>query len=199
MLRLGVTTRRMRTTHEQRDGLATDWGRFLQHVLPDIPWIPLPNTEQAVLAVVKHFEINALVLSGGDDWGIFPERDYTETLLLDFAKTHALPVLGVCRGAQVINRFCGGCLEAVAPARHVTTRHSVQLATEKISVNSFHQFGIQPKGLGKNLSVVGMDEQGYIEAFAHNDLPWKGILWHPEREKIPAKHDRKLVRELFLT
>ncbi len=199
MLRLGVTMRRMRTANEQRDGLATDWGRFLQHVLPDSPWMPLPNTEEAAVTVVTHFGINALLLSGGDDWGVFPERDRTETLLLDFAKTHGLPVLGVCRGAQVINRFCGGHLEELRPDRHVATRHDIQLATEKISVNSFHQFGIHPKGLGANLSVVGTDEHGYIEAFSHNELPWQGILWHPEREKIPAKHDVQLVRNLFST
>ncbi len=197
MLRIGVTMRQMQTAHEQRDALATDWGRFLQQVLPGTPWMPLPNTEEAVVEMVDAFGINAVVLSGGDNWGEFPERDRTETLILDVAKARALPVLGVCRGAQVINGFCGGHLEEVCSKRHVAAHHEVQMGRKTIRVNSFHGFGIPLEGLGKNLTPIGMDAQGYVETFFHDNLPWQGILWHPEREETPAEHDVELVRKLF--
>ncbi len=197
-LRLGISMRRMKTEYELRDSLATNWTFFLAHTLPNVSWISLPNIETAILNLVQNFKINAFILSGGEDWGIFPERDKTEMLLLEFAQKYHLPVLGVCRGAQIINRFCGGTLSTVSSKKHIAVRHEIDFYGNKVEVNSFHRFGISPNKLGNNLITTGTDNEGNIEAFSHISLPWKGIIWHPEREKKPAQHDVHLFQNLFL-
>lgn len=197
-MRIGISMRRMQTKYEQRDGLSTDWAKFFHRILPGVAWMPLPNNETAVLDSIREFRLNSLILSGGDDWGIFPERDRTEIILLKYAEKHDFPVLGVCRGAQIINRFCKGKLSPVSPQNHLATRHSIDFSGKKITVNSFHAFGISPDGLGKNLKATGLDSWGNIEAFSHDFLPWQGILWHPEREKSPTAHDKKIFQKLFL-
>lgn len=50
----------------------------------------------------------AVVLSGGNDLGECPERDNTERHLLVWAKEYQLPVLGICRGMQMVGVWSGG-------------------------------------------------------------------------------------------
>lgn len=83
-LRIGVT---MREVHphgydEPRDALARNWGNFLGFVLPEVPWLPIPNLggERAV-AFCDQWRLNGLILTGGEDIGVSPMRDETEQAL----------------------------------------------------------------------------------------------------------------------
>jgi len=49
-------------------------------------------------------------------------------------------------------------------------------------VNSYHNFGITPKDLAKDLFEIAIDQDKNIESFKHKELPIHGIMWHPERD-----------------
>lgn len=203
-LRLAVSMRRMRVDFpgggsEERDALAADWGRFLQAALPDVPWLPLPNVGDAAVGLAQEWGVTGLILTGGDNVGIWPQRDATERALLCWARRERLPVLGVCRGAQLIYLFAGGgALQPVAG--HVNVRHRVCLSDGTLrEVNSFHALGIPAEGFAPQCVPVALTKDGaWVEAYRHKEVPWLGLLWHPERERKAAAADLDLIRQLFL-
>ena len=167
---------------ERRDALDQRLCQWLVEV-GCIP-VPVPNTLsagewQSWLHAVKP---DAVLLSGGNDIGEAPERDNTERSLLAYARDRALPVLGICRGMQMMTVWAGGNLEPVSG--HVRTRHRLQATANTgewpDEVNSFHNFSLAecPGGF----VVTARAEDGAIEAMRHATLPWEGWMWHPERE-----------------
>lgn len=141
------------------------------------------------LAAVKP---QAYVLSGGNDIGQFSERDLTEGWLLDHSKQHQMPLLGICRGMQMMAHWAGAGLHAVQG--HVRTRHCLvgDIAGE---VNSYHSFSLATCPL--DFEVLSRSEDGEIESIRHLSLPWEGWMWHPEREQNFAARDVQRIKALF--
>ncbi|WP_426233731.1 gamma-glutamyl-gamma-aminobutyrate hydrolase family protein [Pseudomonas sp. TWP3-2] len=156
--------------------------------------VPVPNgldhacLEQWLAAVSPH----AIVLSGGNDIGQCPARDLTEQQLLDHARTRRLPVLGICRGMQMLAHWAGGELQPVTG--HVRTRHRLS-GQIKADVNSFHNLSLA--SCPPEFEVLAHSEDGEIEAIRHSRLPWQGWMWHPEREADFAAHDVQRIQLLF--
>ena len=165
--------------------------------------------------------LDGLVLSGGADLGpelygaeaapqtvTRPERDAAEMLLARAALTRDLPVLGVCRGMQLLTVAAGGTLhqhlpEVLGHDRHrpapgVYGEHEAGftpgsriagLMGEDTRVHCFHHQGVDDPG---TLTVTGRAEDGTVEAVedpAHRFV--LGVQWHPE-----VTRDRRLFGAL---
>lgn len=175
--------------------------------------------------------IDGLLLSGGPDidprlYGaepdpklgpIEPELDPFELMLCRSALASRIPVLGICRGLQMINIACGGTLhqhvpdvygEAVehrSPLKGVKAEHTVAIepdtqvgrivGVEELLVNSFHHQAIDDLGDGLRVSACAPD--GLIEAIeGTGDAYVVGVQWHVESLTATQPRHSSLVASL---
>ncbi|HEX6663629.1 MAG TPA: gamma-glutamyl-gamma-aminobutyrate hydrolase family protein, partial [Gaiellaceae bacterium] len=168
--------------------------------------------------------VDGLVFSGGSDLdpelygeeahpetlGIHVQRDRAELGLLKAALDRDMPVLGICRGIQVLNVARGGVLHQHLPEivgheghKHdppgVFSDHEVEIEPEtklarilgaRAPVKSHHHQGLERLGDGWRVSAHA--EDGAVEAIEDPSHRFAlGVLWHPE-----AGQDRKLFEAL---
>lgn len=168
--------------------------------------VPVPNAlcrpdagrpAEALDAWLDRLKPGGVVLSGGNDIGDEPERDRTEARLLERAEAGGWPVLGICRGLQMMTVQAGGSLGRVEG--HVAVRHALESGEGEwpAEVNSYHELGLE--GCPPGYEVAARSPDGGIEALVHRSLPREGWMWHPEREETPAPEDRRRLRALFGT
>jgi N5-(cytidine 5'-diphosphoramidyl)-L-glutamine hydrolase len=180
---------------ERRDCLDQAWPRFIAAcgLLP----LPLPNVIEVSLAMCGGSDVAGLVLTGGNDLaalgGDAPERDATENALIDAAESRGLPVLGVCRGMQLIQQRCAVPLQRVEG--HVTQRQVIQIEGQPTEVNSYHRFAARESRAPLDVWAVAAD--GVVKAIRHTARPTTGIMWHPERNTPFAANDVALFRRVF--
>ena len=159
---------------------------------------------------------DGLILCGGND--INPARygeDMDGATDIDFARDEAeialiqaylqagKPIMGICRGLQLLNVFFGGSLYQDLPEtslhrgeNHADVVHTVnavpdsilgELYGETFAVNSTHHQAIKALGNGLRATVTWNGQ--YAEAIEHTQYPIFGVQWHPER--MCYKHERK--------
>lgn len=178
--------------------------------------IPLSKPEDAKSYVDK---IDALVIPGGDDVSPIyygeeplsklgknsPKRDLFDLALIKEAHKQQKPILGICRGLQIINVAFGGSLyqdlsyKASVNVQHEQKTdlkyetHSVMIEKDsflsniyvsKLMVNSYHHQAI--KRIAPNFKVTAKSTDGIIEAIEHTDQKIYAVQWHPE---LMAKHN----------
>ena len=184
---------------EPRDSISHDWLVRLAE------WGMMPQALFNIQADTSSFLISMkpdlLILTGGDDIGAFPLRDATETAYLQSAINSGIPILGVCRGMQIINQFFGGNLSTLQ--NHVNTNHDVfidqqwqDIYPSRTSVNSFHNQGLSRHDLARELLPRAVDTDGYVESLVHTNLQIAAVMWHPERSGAPPQ-DRELLNRLI--
>lgn len=170
-------------------------------------------------------EADALIVGGGDDISptlyegelaaearLDPERDALEKRLVLAALEAGKPVLGICRGAQMLNVALGGALHQDAYARHpgsrfvrtILPRKQVRVTpgtllariagTAPMRVNALHRQAVERLGAG--LRVAARDEGGMIQAVERAEGAFAlGVQWHPEHLFYAARQ-RALFRAL---
>jgi len=199
---------------DPRDALSQDWCRYLQSLYPGCAVLPVPNCLVDVGAWAEQVDVDALVLSNGNDWGEAPERDRTETALFGYFQAKGRPILGVCRGAQAVTAMTGGALvqdvQSETGIDHVATVHEVTIepgpfrelaGSDVLKVNSFHSQGIVQSGLSEGFRAFAIaapnSASGLVEGFYHEARPILAIQWHPERPNPSAAFDKRFINALF--
>ena len=164
-----------------------------------IPNSPL-NSKKLINDIKKN---DLIILPGGNDIlgknHLFKTRLKIEKDLISLSIRKKIPLLGVCRGMQVINKYFGGDIEKIKG--HMNTKHPVFIKKRlfeksKIIVNSFHNYCISSKKVSKELEILATDNQSNIEMFKHRKFKILGVMWHPEREKT-LKNIDKIIKELI--
>jgi putative glutamine amidotransferase len=177
--------------------------------------------------------VDGLMLTGGEDmdpawYGAersplcnppSRERDLFELALFATARQREIPILGICRGIQVVNVALGGTLyqdlpsERPGPVDHnpaaprASRGHEVRLSegsraaealgATSIGVNSFHHQAV--RDLAPTLVATGWTADGLVEAVeSPADAPWLlAVQWHPEEMHAEVKApERGLFRAL---
>lgn len=169
---------------ERRDALDQAWGPALEKLWGGgvLPWA-VPNRPVTAEAGLWQWQPRLIVLTGGNDIGSAPERDATEAALLRWAAGTGTPVLGVCRGMQMVQHHLGAPLARIPG--HVACTHQVSGAPgcglPGLEVNSFHEWGVRQQDLARELEPLYLHADGTVEAARHRSLPWLSVMWHPER------------------
>lgn len=132
---------------------------------------------------------NDLAAYGGDA----PDRDETEAAILDLAERRELPVLGVCRGMQMIQHRFGTRLQPVHG--HVAPQQRIMIDGRSVEVNSFHNFGAMEVSLP--LMTWAIADDGVIKAVRHVGRRMIGVMWHPERLDPFVADDVALFSRFF--
>jgi N5-(cytidine 5'-diphosphoramidyl)-L-glutamine hydrolase len=180
---------------ERRDALDQEWARFLSTcgLLP----LAVPNVVEIALALCEQAPIAGFVLTGGNDLaalgGDAPERDAVEHALLDLADDRGLPVLGVCRGMQLIQQRFAVPLRRVEG--HVAAQQTISIDGRREVVNSYHCYGAHETRAP--LEAWAVADDGVVKAVRHRSRPMSGIMWHPERRSPFAPMDIALFRRVF--
>lgn len=189
--------------------------------------LPLTSDKDTIKQLAKSFD--GFLLTGGQD--ISPQlyngknsekceelciaRDEMETMLLDEIIALDKPVLGICRGIQIINATLGGTLYQDLPTEYKSStshrmkapydrsEHQVKLETdsllynilsvEQIGVNSCHHQAI--KQLAPSLNVAATSEDGLIEAvYLPNKKFFLAVQWHPEFSYLKDLNSKKILK-----
>lgn len=158
---------------------------------------------------------DGLILCGGEDVdpkyygeeingsvGIDEARDTAEYALAKAYIEAGKPVLGICRGCQLLNVYFGGTLiqhldtakrhvrateaENIHDARTVGDNLMRQLYGDHFVINSSHHQAVKQLGEGLEITMVS-GEDDVVEGFVHQTLPIIAVQWHPERIAFERK------------
>jgi putative glutamine amidotransferase len=171
------------------------YGDLGQKTTPENPDQTGSVLDWAVGLVLSFFRI---LFSTGAVQNYDPERDKLEMRLIRYALYHDLPVLGICRGAQLMNVSLGGTLHqsiehfyseeaanvrSILPRKRITleldSRLQTILQTQACVVNALHDQSINT--LGDGITVSATERSGVIQAIEcrRQDF-FVGVQWHPE-------------------
>lgn len=191
MKQIGITQRvDVTEKKERRNSLDQRWIDLLMRC--DLNPIILPNHLESLRLLIQNISFSGFVLSGGNDLHFYsgdaPERDEVELFLISYAIDRRLPLLGVCRGMQVIHHYFGDSLKQVEG--HAGAHHAI---TSGHQVNSYHHLAVA----STTLQVCEQSKDGVIESTRHPDYPILGVMWHPERENPFREEDIQLIQGFF--
>lgn len=196
MKKLIAVTQRVETIaeiKERRDALSQEW-TALADTCGFVPLL-LPNYLPTVQMLLTALPVEGFLLTGGNDLaacgGDAPERDEVERYLIQTAVDGRIPLLGVCRGMQMVLDYFGIPLQRVEG--HVRVEHTLDSSD---TVNSFHSWGTVE--CSDPLTPEAWSADGVLEAVSHRDYPWiRGIMWHPERYHPSRLRDIERIKEVF--
>ena len=175
--------------------------------------LPLTEEEQVLRQLAN--DVDGFLMTGGQDvspalYGeerldscgeTLPVRDGMESRIFQLCLERDVPVLGICRGIQLMNVLLGGTLYQDLPSQHPTETehhmsppydrpvHQVEICkgtplfdliqTERMDVNSYHHQAVRDKAPA--LQTMAVSEDGLIEAVCLPERPFVwAVQWHPE-------------------
>ncbi len=176
--------------------------------------IPLMTDAKTVRILLEN--VDGLIMTGGEDirphlYNEYPIeqigavdsiRDVYDLMLIQLASNRNMPILGICRGEQLMNVAFGGSLYQDIPTQHPSSvkhlqsapkssgTHSIDVLSSsllsniigrdsQIVVNSFHHQSV--KGLASGFKVGAYASDGIVESIETTDgRPMLAVQWHPE-------------------
>lgn len=177
--------------------------------------LPVVENPETILPILG--KLDGIIFTGGNDVSplcyneipsssvgeVSVKRDNADLVLIkSVLENHQIPILGICRGCQLLNVVLGGTLhqdlakDGVTKNEHFLLSYPIEnisqianieansrlakiFSSKSIGINSFHHQAV--KDLGKNLVVAAKAEDGVIEAI---EIPGErfivGVQWHPE-------------------
>ena len=187
MIKIGITSNIKKYYKGYIDFIDHYWINFFEK--KKIEYKLIPNSKYLSEKILKKIDI--LILTGGND--IISKkkesfiRNKIEINLINKAIKKKIPILGICRGAQLLNIKFGGRISKVK--NQMRTRHNIYFYKNDIikknilNVNSFHNYGIKYNDFSKKLKIVATDIDQNIEMFISKKNKIIATMWHPEREK----------------
>ena len=181
---------------EMRDNIDI---RFI-HLFQRLNFVPIliPTSISNIELFINKMSLDGIILSPGGDPLKQDIRKKNEFKIIKYCIKKKIPILGICRGAQIINLYFKGKLKKVK--NHVRVNHQIfgrLIKTKKIKVNSYHDLGFDKKMLGDNLVVQAYAKDQVIECFSHKKFNILGIMWHPERNKKIKSFDMNIIKSFF--
>lgn len=212
-----VTARQM----IRKDRLIDYIGEVHLELLASLGMLPVivPVSESTPACLPQYMEMmDGLLLAEGDDVDpkqfaarksnfqfvekTHPLKDEIEVRLLRHALARKLPILGICRGSQLMNVVCGGTLygdvqiEKRSKRPHIDYRnydgyrHPVSILPDtplarwyrrkKLNVNSYHHQGIRK--LASRFKPMALADDGLVEGYYDPEMAFvAGLQFHPER------------------
>jgi len=170
-------------------GIESTWPLFLRNLSDDPLIFQVPNDFLSLPAWLEVVNPDAVILTGGEDVGKNLDRDALEHAILDLLYG-VIPVLGVCRGFQIINLWAGGTQSLDTKNAHVAVSHLVDikdgslrdwLGYNDLVVNSYHSNFVGQSELSDQMQVVATAPDGSVESFRSTDGSVLAFQWHPER------------------
>ncbi len=233
---IGITTQTLHSIDGIPPALPSSWVMNQRYFLAAtsagaVPWmVPLLDDDMVTLRAIFD-RLDGVLIPGGVDinpaeygeavrpecGNLDPARDRVELQLARWAIAEGKPVLGLCRGMQIINVAQGGTmwqdLASQKPSFHkhdffptagferdhiahevdvvAGTRLSQFLVGARCPVNSMHHQGV--KTVGRELQVAALADDGLIEAIETTGGAFcVGVQWHPEVFEMTDVHTRQL-------
>lgn len=177
---------------ERRDTLAKGWAPLLDRC--DALAVAIPNQPDAVSSLMSRLDPAAIILSGGNDLvaygGDAPERDATETAMIEWATANERAIIGVCRGMEMVVHALGGTLRRVDGhiGNHVIRHRDGREAV----VNSWHRWAVDR--LPSGFCPTAFAEDAVLEGCRDPARKVECIMWHPERAASVDAADLDLFR-----
>ncbi len=181
---------------EDRNSIAYDYIDFFEKLGFFV--ILIPNNTRIIKEYLERFNYSMIVLSGGNNVhpdlyssgllaeDCYKERDSIEFELIKYSIKCNIPLLGICRGFQILNVYFGGKLSFLDNKEHVAKFHTIKSDLDILNnknVNSYHNFVITKKELSNELRAIAYSEN-IVECARHNKYSILGIQWHPERQSF---------------
>jgi len=192
--------------NETREALDVRWGQLLYsaNLIP----VAIP-TLIPIETFLKEVKVDGFILSGGNDLSqvtqshLSKTRDNLERKIIQFSIDKKIPLLGVCRGMQIIGNYFGLTLKPIN--NHSGTSHEIQylishdplidLLIMNVKRNSYHDYALE--NTNSDLLTVARSMDGAIEAIKHKNFPIFAHMWHPERNKPFLDEDVLFLKKFF--
>ena len=204
---IAITQRLIENTsyYEIRESLDIAWGKFFKEI--NIIPITLPINYDFEI-YFKNINIEGILLTGGNDIDInqtntlSQKRDSFEKKLISYGIYHNIPILGVCRGMQMIATYFDARLKKIEG--HINIKHTLKINKKSKyfqeldhlkTVNAFHNYTID--SINNDFIISARDEKNHIKAIEHKYLKIFGQMWHSEREKPFNSHELNLIYKFF--